>query len=378
MKLYKRNSDGSVQVWQVEVSGDSYRTIYGRDKGAKIISEWTKCEPKNVGRKNSTTGAEQAVLEAKAKYDKLIRNERYFPDKSRIDDEVYVAPMLAKKYHDHKKKLTFPAWSDPKLDGGRGCFSFRGLQTRKGGDIPSVPHIVERARELLKTYPNLVLDGELYNHDLRHELNEIMKIIRVTKPERLTPEFLKRSESMIQYWLYDGWGFEGITKETPFFERRKALMSLLKGFSTHFNVVWTRPVHSVEEIDEHYEELVAKEFEGQIIRWGDCEYVNKRSDQLLKRKDFEDDEFTVVGYEEGVGKASGKAFSAVCRLRKPATDGSTTFKAGFAGFSEDDLVNIWENQKEWLGKKAHVRFLKYSPYGKPLIPKVTAFRHDLK
>ena len=49
---------------------EKYRTISGQKDGKKTTSAWTVAKPKNVGKKNSTTGAEQADKEVLAKYEK--------------------------------------------------------------------------------------------------------------------------------------------------------------------------------------------------------------------------------------------------------------------------------------------------------------------
>ncbi len=50
--LYKRNTNGSIQQWQVEVVVDNYRTISGRKDGTLVVSALTQCKPKNTGKAN--------------------------------------------------------------------------------------------------------------------------------------------------------------------------------------------------------------------------------------------------------------------------------------------------------------------------------------
>lgn len=54
--LYTRDSLGNVRVWYMEQEGDKYRTTSGLLDGEKVTSEWTVAKPKNVGKRNETTG----------------------------------------------------------------------------------------------------------------------------------------------------------------------------------------------------------------------------------------------------------------------------------------------------------------------------------
>ena len=64
MKLaptYKVDLNGSIRMHVVEVEGNKYRTESGLIDGARVISEWTECFGKNVGKSNGTTDEEQAL-----------------------------------------------------------------------------------------------------------------------------------------------------------------------------------------------------------------------------------------------------------------------------------------------------------------------------
>ena len=215
----------------------------------------------------------------------------------------------------------------------------------------------------------------MYNHEYRNALNEIAKIMRVTKPEKLTPAFLAKSKEMIQYWVYDGWGFNTpstgvlITEDTPFRKRRDALIELLGTIGPTIRAVEYTVTNDWKEMGIDYDALIELEFEGHIIRYGECLYKRGRSHNLIKHKDFMDDEFIVIGFEEGVGKAKGLAFKAIC-LTKPTEEflEPQEFRPGL-NLTRAEMKNIWENQDKYIGMWLNVRFLKYSVYGIPSIPK---------
>ena len=71
IQLYKYDSKGRLRTWGIFVEGDEYWTQSGINDGGKMnASAKTKCFPKNVGKKNETTGEQQAILEAESKVNK--------------------------------------------------------------------------------------------------------------------------------------------------------------------------------------------------------------------------------------------------------------------------------------------------------------------
>ena len=65
--LYKPDTKGNACVWSISVNDDSYTISHGK-VGGKIQDKTTICAPKNVGRSNESTGSEQALKEAEAKW----------------------------------------------------------------------------------------------------------------------------------------------------------------------------------------------------------------------------------------------------------------------------------------------------------------------
>ena len=65
--LYKPDTKGNPCIWSIAVNDDSYTISHGK-VGGKIQNKTTICAPKNVGRSNESTGREQALKEAEAKW----------------------------------------------------------------------------------------------------------------------------------------------------------------------------------------------------------------------------------------------------------------------------------------------------------------------
>ena len=126
-------------------------------------------------------------------------------------------------------------------------------------------------------------------------------------------------------------------------------------------------VDSPEHLDELYGEYVEQGYEGQMIRL-DGPYENKRSPKLLKRKEFVDEEYTILGYEEGEGNRTGtiKHFKF---KNKDGRDFKSNVKGSFAYLAE-----LLEKADDLIGKEATVKYFNLTPDGVPRFPYVIAIR----
>jgi DNA ligase-1 len=348
--IYKRDSAGNVRAWNYEVEGDSWRTHHGVLGGAMVESGWTACTPKS-----QATGAQQAAFEAEAEMTKKLALD-YHADILDIDRlrASTVKPMLAQKYEswDH---IVVPVWTQPKLDGVRCIANRDGLWSRQGKQFFGVPHILAALDPLFQEHPDAVLDGELYNHDLHDDFNSIVSMVKKQTP---TVEQLKASERLIQYHVYDAPSVAGsfddrynfLNENLPW-EQRAALQ-----------LVETAVAATPVGLDYYYEKFLGTGYEGQMIRLPGT-YEQKRSKLLLKRKEFQDQEFPVEAIEEGLGNWAGYAKKATLRL----PDGRT-FGAGIKGTQA--------YCKALLGTKpqsATIRFFALTPDGVPRFPIAVAF-----
>ena len=176
--LYKRTSSGKVQIWFIEREGSRYRTTSGQMDGKLVVSEWTQAKTKNTGKSNETSPEEQAISQIESIYEKRLK-QSYFESITDIDEETYFKPMLAAKWKDVKDKITAKSvMMQPKLDGMRCIAKADGLWSRNGEPIISAPHIFEAIAPMFVDRPDLILDGELYNHDLKDDFNTIMSCVK--------------------------------------------------------------------------------------------------------------------------------------------------------------------------------------------------------
>jgi DNA ligase-1 len=355
--IYKKTKTGATQEWTIEVVGNKYRTHSGQVGGIITTNEWTIVYGKNTGKLNETTDKEQTMKEAVAKRTKKLESG-YFENIKHINKTQYFEPMLASKWEDSKDKITYPIFSQPKLDGIRCIVTSEGMFSRNGKAIISAPHIRESLSEVFETYPNLILDGELYADKFANDFNKIVSLVKKTKP---TDADLKESKKNIQYWIYDL-----PDNDIQFGDRCDRLHDLFNtfdSFSKHCIEVETTLCMSEDDVIDLYEGYVDAGFEGQMLRING-KYENKRSKLLMKHKSFIDEEYTIIGVCEGEGNKTNM----VGYMTFETADGKP-FKSNVkATFEESE--EMFRNRKQLVGKQATIKYFNLTPDGIPRFPYV--------
>jgi DNA ligase-1 len=292
------------------------------------------------------------VAEVDALYTKRLDGE-YHTEVKNVSKARFFKPMLAAKWEDRLNKVEYPVYVQPKLDGVRCIANSDGLWTRTGKQIVSCPHIEIALEPLFETDPDLVLDGELYNHKLRDDFNQIISLVRKTKP---TDEDLADSKNMVEFHVYDLPSCDDI-----YSVRRTELEQVLRYEDSCLEFVQTDFATSQKDVDGLFGQYVEQGYEGGIIRL-DMPYEQKRSNGLLKRKDFEDAEFEIISVEEGQGNWSGYAKTLFIKL----PDG-TVQQSGLAG-NQDYLRQVLADREAYRGGEATVQYFTKTPDGKLRFP----------
>lgn len=352
--LYSKTSTGATQIWRLEQEASKYRAVSGQLNGQLVIHDWTICEGKNLGKANETTPENQCTKEVEALYKKKLKAD-YFEDIEDIDKVRFVAPMLAKNFNDYKEKLSYPLGIQCKFNGSRCVITKDGAFTRKGERYLTIQHITDGLKWVFDKYPDAVLDGELFNYDLREKLNELMSLVRRTV--HITQEDLDNSKKMVRFYCYDGYNF-GIGKEDGYAYRKAVIDKIFKneyasGLVVKYVDTWV--VNSEKELNERYNLLLEDKQEGGIIRVLNAPYENKRSKYLLKLKNVDDAEFTITGISEGSGNWAGKA--KIVHLKEG-------FDATFKGTMEQAIECLKEKDK-WIGKKVTICYNGKTAFGVP-------------
>lgn len=360
--LYGQSSTGKVKIWKIWVEGnkDGTATIFtdhGYEEGEIQRATVTVYTGKNVGRTNETTPFEQACAEAESKWNKKC-DKKYFPNRKdavgKKKDRILL-PMLA---HDYKKRghdIDWPAYVQPKLNGIR-CLAKKvdegtiHYTSRGGKDFTTLEHITPHLLKLMRVGD--VLDGELFTRHLTFQ-----EIVAAVKREKTENEDTVK----IEFWIYD------CIQDATFDERYKYLGKILKGQGPTV-LVPTLLAKDELQMQKLHAQMVDTGYEGTIVRnmYGiyRCDY---RSADLQKYKDFIDEEFTIVGGKEGVGKDEG-AVTFICE-----TEEGKRFDCRPRGTYEQRR-SWWNRLRKLEGLKLTVRYQTRSDDGIPIFPVGIALR----
>lgn len=349
--LFKYTSKGQVQQWTISHQDDYFWTEEGIQGGTLTISKPTYCKAKNVGRANATTPVEQAKAEAKAKWQKKVDggyNEVLTKDKK------FFEPMLAHEVSKYEKLLfTVRTFIQPKLDGLRAISEDNSLNSRNGKPY-NIPHLYQN---------EFTLDGELYNHEFHDDFNKIVSLCKKQTPDA---DELKEQEAKVQFWTYDFPSHKGV-----FSARYAALKNALTQLKNpSYKLVPTYEVKNQADIDKYHDLFLEQGFEGSILRLDLGEYENKRSKQLLKKKDFIDEEFKIIGAMEGEGGRAGTIGYFFVDLG----DGKvckTNVKGNF-----EYLAEVWKDKEKYIGTKATIKYFNRTPDGSLRFPYVIKLNRE--
>jgi len=374
--LYKKTSTGAIQTWEVLVcwiEGIANIVNYYGQLDGKIQESYEQVlEGKNTGKANETTAIEQARAQAKGRWEKQLK-KGYVQNiedaqAGKIDDiiEGGVFPILAHKFSEQGHKIKYPALAQPKLDGHRCTSQLENgevtLWSRTRKPIKSSPHIAEAIRQYCILQR---LDGELYNHDYHANFEELSSLIRQDEP--------KPGHENIQYHVYD------IPDSNVSNKVRNEMLQEMKPMfeGTPIHIVETIVVNDEDELMDAFEHFLAEGYEGAIVRNMDGMYVNKRSYDLLKIKEFDDAEFTIVGIKVGTkGSMAGKAVFTCQNPHNVETGRVETFDCKLKG-NMDELTKYANDPSLVIGKILTVKYQGYTKYGVPRFPVGLRFREDI-
>jgi len=273
--------------------------------------------------------------------------------------------MLAYPVSDKPIDYTKPVFIQPKLDGVRCLIQYEGSKasgyesvvaySRTGKLWLNINHILAELIPFFQKHPDVVLDGELYNHDLKDDFEKIISLVRKQKPT-----LVDRHEARLltQFHCYD------IINETQTFEDRyKFVMDNLRD-SYCVRTVETLQCFVESDAKMIHEQNLEDGYEGSIVRTNDG-YQCKRSHNLRKFKDFSDAEATIVGYLDGKGKRTGTLGKFIMQDDEGVEFGCPPGK----GYTYKDLKVMLDNIHDYIGQRATFTFFERTKAG--------SYRHPL-
>lgn len=357
--LYGTGSTGKVKVWTISVTSEGEHALINLSHGqlgGKIqsSSEIVKTG-KNIGRANETTPFEQACDEARSRWKKKtdVNYTETIPESDEEAPSLNRLPMLAHPFKKRKHNLVYPAFVQPKLNGIRCLVKREGdkilYTSRKYKPFKNLSFMDEEMLSILLDQDEF--DGELYNHG-EITFQELCSLIKNEK----NPDWDKLKR-YVQFWNYD------VVSPKGFKDRRELLLY----HGVHIRAVPTYVVNDERAIEHYHAQFTdtsnpnLKPYEGTIIRSGGDEpyRYQYRSPALLKYKDFIDEEFEIVGGNEGRGKDAGQCVF-VCQTK----DGKRfdVRDSGPNRIREEE----WQHLATYIGKQLTVRYKELSDDGIPV------------
>ena len=245
-----------------------------------------------------------------------------------------------------KKEFDKDSFIQPKLDGVRCYITKDGAFSRNHKEFKTLSHIRQALKPLFRTNPELILDGELYNHHLKDNFN---KIISLVKNQRSS-----LSNKDIQFHWYD---YYSENSNYSFRLRNENIKSKIKDLNSPYIVeVPTHDVSILESAKEWHKYFLKQGYEGSIIRLNEP-YEQKRSYNLQKFKDFQDAEATITGWVEGQGKRIGTVGKFFVR----DSDGNSFGCPVMEDFST--MRKMYEIADWYIGKTCTFTYFQRTPAG---------------
>ena len=266
-------------------------------------------------------------------------------------------PMLAHKFDDKRVDWSLPVYIQPKLDGVRCLFTKDGAFSRTGKEFMNVAHIRTALLPFFNQHPDVILDGELYNHELKRDFEKIISLVRKQKP---TADDRLEAQKLVQFHVYDY--FDGVIYDS--YKTRMQMLVTSDIYDRHIKYVPAKLVDSYNYARELHAEFLDQGYEGSIIRL-DGLYKHGRSYDLMKFKDFSDAEATIIGYEEGKGKRTNTVGKFLMIDDEGVEFGCPPGK----GYNYNDLSNMLLNISDYIGQRATFTYFQRTKAG--------SYRHPL-
>ena len=281
-----------------------------------------------------------------------------------------IKPMLAHKLDKSRIDWKKQVHMQPKLDGVRCLIQYEVFPISQGGarivaysrtgkEFMNVDHIKNDLVDWFKACPWIVLDGELYNHDLRDNFEKIISLVRKQKP---TDEDRSEARRLIQYHVYDYTGKDYGSFEGLGYRDRLDNLTCSDMYTPSICYVNTKRVKSMKAANDFHAKTLAKGYEGSILRT-DTPYKHGRSYGLMKFKDFHDAEAEIIGWVEGKGKRRGT----IGKFIAADSDGNRFGMPVMDKF--EYLQENFENMQGWKGKIATFTYFERT--------KANSYRHPL-
>jgi hypothetical protein len=348
---------------------------YGLIDGKHTITTPTIIDSgKNIGKTNETTMLTQSLIFMRTLYLKKIKSG-YTLNKQDVNNATLIYPMALQTYDKFKDRILYPCYVQPKLDGIRCIISYNfkenkvTILSRRLHELYGFEHLHEEVKKLLGYDDELILDGELYNHDMN--LQQISGIVRNENTQNTDKLNLK-------FYIFD---FIDLKNKVSF-QDRLTLLNTKFNEPHHLKYLYLTPTHIINNENDGnnlYKSYLKNKYEGIVYKNTNAlyEYSNikeKRSYNYLKRKNHEEIEFQIENYTEGRGSNKGL----IVFIMKTKTGKLFNVVPNATQIQRKEMYDIAKQdfQNQYYNKWATISFDDYSTDGTPLRAKFITIRPD--
>lgn len=269
--------------------------------------------------------------------------------------------MLAKSYRDFSYKVVGDFIITNKLDGSRLVLWREGnvckFYTRQGKEVEG---LIEIEQDLLKLPDRTVFDGELIaenpNNLVSKDLFQVTRKLASKKGDKVGLEF----------HCFDTMPLDEFKKgqsKLSTVHRKNHLLAILT--STKLNKIKEVPIlyYGVDKemITKLHKEAVVNNQEGIMINLVNAKYVCKRTDTLLKVKEFHTVDLKIVGVQEGTGKYENSLGALLVEYK------GNVVGVG-SGYTDLDRNQLWNMRDEIIGRVVEVQFFEETTDEKTGLP----------
>jgi ATP-dependent DNA ligase len=254
--------------------------------------------------------------------------------------------QLANKYDPEKDYDTDYFWASPKLDGLRAFFFKKDDQwhfmTRSGKEIIGFTHIIMELTVIAECYNLDFIDGELYSHDIPFQTIQgyILSYVNVDENN-------KRKIKMNVFAIG--------RKDFKNTDRMVEVINSISKLNFVEFVEYKKVVNNKALIESLATKYVEKGYEGIMLRNPYTYYSLGRSDDLLKFKFFKEEDFKIIGFQEGsVGSKYEGMLGAI--IVEGVAEGKKIISDVGSGLSDEQREEIWENSSKYLNKIIEVKY----------------------
>lgn len=313
---------------------------------------------------------------------------------------IKFSPQLAPNKKINLDEIAYPLLASTKLDGYRCIFNKGEMVTRSLKQVQNKQ--LREKFEALRQYSednNLILDGEIYSHELTfQELNKYFM-----SEDLESPRSVKRNGKVltmpehVKFYLFDCVYSDNF--DAPFIDRVGACQDISGAFPNEVELVRQHTVKSQEEVELYFEIALEKGFEGLILKSLDGRYKCGRGTikegLIYKVKPFVTTDSKILDIiqatevdpnaEKKINELNRSVTSKKLKDRIPIEKASA-FLVDYEGkqvkvviaMTDIEKEEIWKNKEKYIGKIVEYKFMKVGMKedGLPRHPTSIRMRYD--